>query len=72
MASRTNALRYELVGNCGIHRHRAGVLERIDDGVADDGRGVQFGALLFQLHLDDFLRKALLNENLWEKLLTSP
>jgi len=31
------------------------VLERIADGVADDGRGMKFGAFLFQIHFNDFL-----------------
>src|SRR5579859_5654273 len=34
----------------GIHRHRAGVLERIAHGVADDGGGMKRGAFLFQVH----------------------
>ena len=38
-----------------VHRHRRGVLERIADRVADDGRGVQRRALLLQLDLDDLL-----------------
>ena len=51
-ASRPNSVVNLMIG---IHRHRAGVLERIAHGVADDGRGVQLGALLFQIHFDDFL-----------------
>src|SRR5262249_57810136 len=39
-----------------VERDRRGVLEGIADGVADDGGGVEVGALLLELDLDDLLR----------------
>ena len=39
----------------GIHRHGAGVLERVAHGVAHDRGGVQGRAFLFEVHLDNFL-----------------
>ena len=41
--------------NDRIQRHRGSVLERIADRVAHDGCRVEGGALLFHVHLDNFL-----------------
>ena len=38
-----------------VHRHRRGVLERVADGVADHGGGVQRRALLLEVDLDHLL-----------------
>src|SRR5208283_1324719 len=38
-----------------VHGHRAGVLERVAHGIADDGRRVQVGAFLAKLHFHDLL-----------------
>ena len=38
-----------------VHRHGRGVLEGVADGVADDGRRVQVGAFLAEVHFHDLL-----------------
>src|SRR2546425_8612613 len=39
----------------GVHRDRRRVLERVANRVTDDGRRVEGGPLLLQVHLDDLL-----------------